>query len=340
MREFIPSVPTGGAEAPRGPERNPGPYVRFLCLTLLFVVLGFVAAFPLVRSSLYPKWRDRQWGPMLDFAFRPGGEDADIVIFGDSSAFIGIDPRILNAQLGLKTILLPNTIGSLPITGEIPLDRYLQHHARPRLLVLYFSPWNLDYTRAKEVFLFEGEEMIFRNGTWEECAAFAVRHPFETMVFPFRLYNTYAAGIFRTLRHPSSPAPTLAGASGHMDDTDPFPKLQASCKIPEAFLKQRGVSSIEALAAKYSGTVPVMLYLAPVPGCHGATAVTHWSFPLHAAAPEVLAPGEVVGDRWFAHVKPAFVPVSSHLLAQAIGQRLGVPVQPSSMPSESTQGSQ
>lgn len=305
-------------------SRGPAPYKRYLFWLLIFMVLGYLAAFPVVRSNGYSQWRASRWGAMLDFAFSPGNQNADIVIFGDSSAFIGIDPRILEQQLGMKALLLPNTIGSLPIVSDLPLRRYLATHARPRLLIFYFSPWNLDYNHAKKVRFFEGEEMILRHGNREEIRKFAWQHPTEALFFPFRFYNAYGKAIvYSIFRHPA-PAPDLTASRGHMDDKDPFPKIAEPCTLPGKLFQDTSESSVQELADKYKAQVPELVYMAPVPRCSNVEAALHQSFSgLHAAPPVVLPPSDFVGDLYYAHIKPASVPVASRLLLEAVKQRLG-----------------
>ena len=323
-QEVTPETPLRGAEEIYGQERAAAPFLRFLFLCLAFSLLGYAAAFPLLRSSAYLQWRQQQWGPMLDFAFNTGPRDADVVIFGDSSAFIGVDPRLIEAQLGLKTVVLPNTIGSLPITEDMSMRQYLRTHPKPRLLVLYFTAWDLDYRRVEDAALFEGEEMLFRHGKPWQVVTFALRHPFDTIVFPFRLYNTYGPGILDWLRHGNHAPPSLAPAEGHMDDRDDYPALRASCKITPDLLESNDAASVRSLQQKYAREMPVLVYLAPLPNCRGASTVEHRSYAaLDAAPPAILPAQEIVGDKWFAHIEPPFVPSASRLLANAIAKRLG-----------------
>lgn len=304
-------------------SRGPAPFRRYLFWFFSFMVVAYLASFPLIRSNAYTRWRGSQWGPMLEYTFTPGKRSVDVLIFGDSSAFIGIDPRIVQAQLGLKVVLLPSTIGSLPIIGDIPLRRYLATHAKPRLLVFYFSPWNLDYNHATRVRFFEGEEMMLRHGTAHEIAGLVLRHPAEFLYFPFRFYNAYGWGILRSIFRHSPPAVSVETALGHMDDNDPVPALANTCKFPTRLLEDKSEASLEELAGAWSGKVPVLVYIAPIPGCRNVDAALKRSFSgLGAASPNVFPPGDFVGDPYYAHLRPDAVPVASHLLAAAVQRQL------------------
>lgn len=302
---------------------------RFLLWFLLLPALLYFAAFAIVRSHSYEHWSRSQWGPMLDFAFETGPQNADVLIFGDSSAFIGVDPRLVQAELGVKTLVLPNTVGSLPVTGDLALERYLETNAPPKLLVLYFSAWNLDYAKAEDVRLFEGEEMLFRHAGLREIAAFTRRRPLETLAFPLRLYSTFGPRMIQAMMAKQDRERSTALALGHVDDPDPFPPLPASCTLPAKLLNAGGsAASVEALARKYSSAgTRVMIYLAPVPHCGNSGAILSRSYSVVGAEPPAELPARgFLADPNFAHIEPAFVPQSTRLLTDAVGRRLGIPV--------------
>lgn len=267
---------------------------------------------------------------MLDFSFETGRQNADVVVFGDSSAFVGIDPRLVNAKLGIKSIVLPATIGSLPITGDLALQRYLAGNTPPRLLVLYFSAWNLDYKAAEDLFPFEGEEMLFRHARWPEMATFAWHHPLDTLIFPLRLYSTFGTGMLRSMMAGQDRARSTAEALGHADDPDPLPPISDDCLLPQRLLKASRDATVQELAHKYTEQgMKVMVYLAPIPACRNAALVLQQQFPaLDAAPPAQLPPHGFLADPNFAHIEPTFVPQASNLFAAALGQRLGIAADP------------
>ena len=76
-------------------------YVRYLLWATLIPAILWISAFPLVCSRSYEQWGETQWGPVLEFPYEAGTPDADVLIWGDSSAFIGVDPRLVNEQLGI-----------------------------------------------------------------------------------------------------------------------------------------------------------------------------------------------------------------------------------------------
>lgn len=261
---------------------------------------------------------------MLEYGYDTHPQNADVVIFGDSSAFIGIDPRILNATLGVHSLILPDTVGSIPVTGDAPLRTYLAHNRPPRLIVLYFSPWNLDFSKIPSFRLFEGEEMLLRHGSRREIVAFTLHHPTEMLQFPFRLYSTFGPKMLHAALHHVNREQDTANALGHADFNEARPPLTASCVIPADYLKDTGSASVQELAQRYrTPATQVMVYLAPVPACNNSAEIGQRSFAtLQAAPPKILPPQDFVGDVYYAHIMPDQVPTATALLGQALRPKL------------------
>lgn len=298
-------------------------YERYLWRVLLIPALLYPIAFLLVCMPSYEHWATSQWGPMLEYPFDTHA-NADVVLFGDSSAFLGIDPRIVDAQLGIKSVVLPDTVGSIPVTGDRPLAAYLAHNRRPRLIVFYFSAWNLDFAHTATGRLFEGEEMMFRHMDAREISVFGLQHPFEMIEFPFRLYSTFGPKMVSSVWHHVDREKITAEALGHADYTEPFPPLNGSCQIPANYLANIGSDSVRELVRRY--TTPgtrVMVYLAPIPSCSNSAKVLARSFVgVGAVPPKPLPAASFAGDPYYAHVLPDSVRASSILFANALKNHL------------------
>ena len=87
----------------------------------------------------YERWSGSTWAPTLDYAFQTAGQNADVVIYGDSTALYGVDPLQMEKDLGLKVINLPNTMGSLPVVDDLSLKQYLAQNRPPKMIVFYMS---------------------------------------------------------------------------------------------------------------------------------------------------------------------------------------------------------
>lgn len=299
-------------------------YLRYLLWAIPLPLLVWASAFFLVCSKGFERWDPTQWGATLEFPFAANAPNADVVIFGDSSAFLGIDPRILNARLGIRSVVLPGTVGSLPVIGDLPLRSYLAHHPRPALLVLYLSPWNLDFDHMAPARLFEGQEMLFRHGTAGEILRYNLRHPMEFIVFPLRLYSTFGSRMIKAMLHGKSREVDTAARLGHAPYTERFGPLDNLCELPSGYLKSAGMQTVEAMRARYAAQgIPVMVYMAPVPRCANASAFLQRSYgALNAEAPALLPPTLFADDTFYAHIRPAEVMISTDDFAAALKRRL------------------
>ena len=297
-----------------------------LLVPLLAYVLIFAAACS--HSSLLRSLGLSKFGTILDYGYEAKHVDADILIFGDSSAFLGVDPRVVQSTLHLRTAVIPNTIGSLPVTGDLVLQRYLAHNTRPRLLVLYFSPWNLDYegTRKKE-FLLEGEEELLRYGSWRVIAHTFRRYPLQFLVFPFQTLEPLGLKqIQHVLRHEAAKrgAETVRDF-GHWGYTLPYDALKPDCQLRQEYTLAQPSVTVSRLKEHYqSQGMQVAVYLAPIPDCTNAASVLAHSYVgVSAAPPAVLPPSWFADDSFAAHVWPEHVPQSSELLVERVREILG-----------------
>ncbi len=298
---------------------------RFVYWLLLVPAAVYIAVFPLamIPALRFDRWGGSKWAPVLNFGFHADHQNADVVIFGDSSAAVGIDPRLLDAELGIRSVVLPNTLGSLPVTGDMALRRYLEHNTSPRLIVFYFSPWDLNYNGpGGEKFLFEGEQMLLRNGSWHDIASFARAHPLALLAFPWQANSMLGVkNVWMTLR--SDRQRDTERARGHIDYNDPIGPLQAPCKINDADIRETSSASVERLVSRYAARgLHVAVYLAPIPACSNSGIFTERSFAqLGAAPPATLPPPYFAADGMFAHILPPFVPASSRLFVDALRSR-------------------
>src|ERR1700761_2883798 len=167
--EKVPEIETSGTT--RGAA-----FVRFLAWLLLPPLIVYLAGFALVCLPAYEQWSGSKWAPTLEYAFQTAGQNADVVIYGDSTALYGVDPLQMEKDLGLKVINLPNTMGSLPVVDDLSLKQYLAHNRPPKIIVFYMSSWNLNYMHPWGPRLFEGEEMLLRHGSWSQIFDYAVHH--------------------------------------------------------------------------------------------------------------------------------------------------------------------
>jgi hypothetical protein len=298
---------------------------RYLACLAVLLLIVYLAGLTLVRIPSYERWGGSSFGPILDYAFQTAGQNADVLIFGDSSAIFALDPIEMSRELGLKVVNLPNTIGGLPVIGDMALKRYLASNRPPKMILFYFCAWDLDYAKAHGTRLFEGEEMLVRHGSWGQILQFAAHHPREVFYFPFRVYNELGPGTLLHLLHLSPTVPEVAAYRGHVANLLPYGPLLGDCKIPDQDLQEPRTASVQNLMARYSSRqTKTILYLAPVPSCQNVNELlASIGGNLRVAPPAAFPPGDFSADGYYAHLKPSAVGEATRLATGAVRAQLG-----------------
>ncbi len=104
------------------------------------------------RHAQYPYLADTGYGMRLKHA------DCDVVVYGDSTALVGVVPKVIEERTGLKTCNVAEVAGVQVTNGMMVLDTYLQNNRAPRFIVFTYAPENLnDAVNWTEVSTFEGE---------------------------------------------------------------------------------------------------------------------------------------------------------------------------------------
>jgi hypothetical protein len=300
-------------------------YLVYLACLLLLLPLLYVLPVIALQSKALRSYVHTTFGPLLATSYETKNEDADVVIFGDSTAMYGVDPLQASRELGLKVMNLPNTAGSLPVTGDEALKAYLKNNRPPRLLVFYFSSWNLNY--EKNALLrersFEGEEMLLRFGSQQRIRRYAASHKGSAVQFPFRMYFVGAGPTLAQWFIKPDEHEALEQKLGHIEMSPDAKRMEGGCSIPGRFLKPAGDDAVQALLAAYAPQLPTMVYIAPVPGCQGAEELTGRSFDdLHAAPPREIPASMFLADTLYAHPAPVGVPVATENFVAAVRKQL------------------
>jgi hypothetical protein len=293
--------------------------LRYLGILFIIPLAAFIFPYVAERSQFLQDATLSRLGQVLDYSYRATNQNADVVVFGDSAALYNIDPARLSASLGLKVINLPNTRDSLVVAGDETLRRYLRNNRPPRLIVFYFVPWDLNLDDPQLRF-YDGEEMLFRHGTWQQIFTFAYKRPQELLFFPFRFY---AAGSKLTdFMHADRYVPPVV-VLGHV----PYPgarPLPSDCVLPSSILQIRDRDFVEHLLTTFGASkTETLVILSPVPGCLHASEMQGRQYLNGKAAPPVLLAPEGFGDdEAYSHELASMVATSTEILEQAIRAKL------------------
>ena len=293
---------------------------RYLLAASLFLLVMYCVPFYVVRRADFDEISNTPYSMPLNSSFQMEGQNADVVVFGDSTALHGVDPSQMSRELGVKAISLPNTGATLRVMDDLSLRRYLDSNRPPRLIVFYFAPWDMDYMHTElPIGTYEGREVLAHQGTGAEILSYAWNHPAESLEFPFQFYlanSSWRAVVQRPYRYAGA---EIARTQGHLSNPALTP-LPAPCEFWPAMTHDLRFDSVKALGAKFeTAETKILYFVAPIPGCRNAAAVVAQSYDgLPAAPPRELPLSMFRGSVMYLHPSPDAVPTVTDQLVDAV----------------------
>ena len=135
-----PSTTESGSGAPNTAPGQPFHFRRYLALVLLLPLAAFLLTFPLAASQTFLHISRRSLWHATHYRFvQPAQQNCDVVIAGDSSGMIGVDPHVIQARTGWTTCNLGLPYVSTALAGTRVLDDYLAHNRPSRFIVFHLS---------------------------------------------------------------------------------------------------------------------------------------------------------------------------------------------------------
>ncbi len=294
--------------------------IRYFIALFAVSALLYPLPFWLVRLDSYPQWSRNGSLRFIEFGFSAAGQNADVVVFGDSSATAAIDASQMSAALGKKVLLLPANLTELVAIDDLPLRRYMAADKPPQLIVFYFAPWNFNYDHDFDRHpMYDGVETILRHGTSGEIASLFSAHPLLTIQFPLMFYQaTMNSGLVpaATFRRQTD---MLVATNGHSEFAGRMMQDPA-CVIPPGVIDHIQFGSVRTMSEKYRTPLTKIAYFAaPIPACGNAQKIVERAASaIPAAPPEILPFSVFEDDQNYIHVGPAGVPQATGNLIEAV----------------------
>jgi hypothetical protein len=243
-----------------------------LLATALLLVAGLFHAMKVVRQPGYAETAGDPAIQLQDSAFTLRDTPCDILIYGDSTANVGIDPRVITAQTRLTACNIATNRPDVDDLGTLPLDAFLQHNPKPKLLVLQYGPEV--FYRAKSPWEHNGPYtpllILSRDLPQSQALPIMLRHPAETTqfvlyilqneLFPRKLDRDKLDRQFHyALQH-------AAESHGQLDLNLP---AETACRAPALALNgPLDTAWPHQLHQRYEAIgIPVLIRAAPIPAC-------------------------------------------------------------------------
>jgi hypothetical protein len=143
-------VASSGVDERTGVPRAPVPAaIRLRLYLYLLPLIGtpfllLTAAILILPSQWFALHSQNTYLVNLAYGAKLNGADCQVLVYGDSSAMVGIDPSVIRARTGLSTCNIAEFQPMTMLNGTMLLDTYLEHNAPPRFLVFFFAPEDLD----------------------------------------------------------------------------------------------------------------------------------------------------------------------------------------------------
>ncbi len=304
--------------------------LRWFAAALLVAPFVFFAfGLGLMRSSLFVRRSHSMTVATTGYGMHLRNANCEILVYGDSSALVGVDPATVKAQTGLSTCNIAEFAGVTMLNGTMVVDSFLRHNPRPRYLIFLFSPDDMTPV-WQNVGTYEGVLLRVREQPDFGLVRLILRHPDEV----FGAAETSVRFALSWI--PKRPMPAASfndriRQGGRMTDLSP-PMSQCSASAVHAPDPQW----IENLRKRYGvqGTT-VLVDVAPVPACDPNLPTYRAEFTSrqslrqqlteHPAAQPVLVDNQVTAlpMNWFEdgmrlHLEPDGQHALSTMLAQQI----------------------
>ena len=169
-----------GADDAATDGQPPRLYARYLLPLILVPLLLPLAALSIVPTAWFAQHSGISY--LVTVAYGATLQDANcqVVIYGDSTAMLGIDPGRIRQLTGLTTCNIAEFMGITMLDGTRLVDQYLARNRRPRYLIFNYAPEDLNpdqqYGNAN-IHLFEAITYTLRQRG--RAAKLLLRHPGE-----------------------------------------------------------------------------------------------------------------------------------------------------------------
>ena len=301
-------------------------HARFVIIILAICLGGYAGLLGLGRSSFYCSHTHSFFDTAPCFQPEVRGQQADVLLVGDSSLLYGINPRLVQAAGGGSTYNLGMVGPSFGFRVGKLIDRYLANNARPKAIILYFAPWHLlSGNRVTDPQWAPLGIYLLRHGGIDDIAAYLRVNPSAIVELPPLLWNGMTQSGART----SVFRKELALNHGYLnydrrgtlrplpDDCSPSTYDHRGMDVPD------NRAALAALRQQYRARgIPLFVYIAPTAICDAQVAAVRQAYAGSAdMIPQALPNRLFANDTTRAehvHASPEGVAVFSNNLAAFI----------------------
>jgi hypothetical protein len=119
-------------------------YARYLLPLILIPLLLPIAAVFIVPTAWFAQHSGISYLATVAYGATLRDTNCQVVIYGDSTAMLGIEPERVRQLTGLSTCNIAEYMGITMLDGTRLVDQYLARNRRPRYLIFNYAPEDLN----------------------------------------------------------------------------------------------------------------------------------------------------------------------------------------------------
>jgi hypothetical protein len=244
----------------------PSRYTRYLLAHFCIIVALLVTPFVLLRSQNYRRHVYYLWHPLVDEKLETRQVNADVVLVGDSSLLMGVQPEVIKERTGLSSYNLGLPGEAFCMVGEVLLNSYLAHNRSPRVLILYMSPQtNCSASYREEVGAYDDIITLALSHQTDRLVHLLLAHPSYVPAFALNTWYLMLTNLDTTGQRYSRAVTTLRSGKGYFPNPVNVPMAGCSTLDPGMPLD---VSFIQQFKRDHVGAGGQFgIYLNPMPDC-------------------------------------------------------------------------
>ena len=288
-------------------------HYRFLAaLFLIATVLLSIPYLAVYSDALYCRHSKLFWNGTDCFKYGLHGNNADIVLIGDSSLVFGVRPDVIKRQTGLTAFNLGLPAGAVLFFPDLLLDRYLAMNRTPEIVVIYASPWTFtDNPAGLQHLMDDALRFTIRHGSPLQVLRVFYQDPAWIIRFPALAVEQ---GEWRHMtlsgevpQHMSDELRRGNGWLSYRDMSDPETvpvSLRDDCLLQAKPLADPDQKKINRIRTKYGRLgIKVFFYVAPVPSCDQTyqDIVSKYA-GVADSPPRTLPSTDFIDDDWRVHL--------------------------------------
>jgi hypothetical protein len=248
---------------------------RFLFVVALVCGGSYVAIYWFGISPGYCSY-SRSYADLAPcYKYDVRGVSTDVVLVGDSAVLYGIRPSIVEQASHISTYNYGLVGPAFTFDPQAVIDHYLVTNARPRAIVVYFSPWSrFDLHKITDPQWFPIAVLTLRHGTWVDFFDLFLARPSAIVEIPPTIVRSTGLSSASAKERREE----MERDRGHFDYSatlggDHF-ALADDCRpanrSPDATYAADNRAALAALRSHYAAIgMPLFVYVAPTAVCDG-----------------------------------------------------------------------